>query len=67
MTDLEVPNKRYETTITLTPPTYLILVNSWEEAEEKAQELLEKCMTERDRGTTSVHIAPLKRTKWLFL
>jgi len=55
--------KRYTTTVNLAPPSYQISVDSWEEAEEQAAELLQRCICEQDRGTTTIIISPLKRTK----
>ncbi len=62
----EPPRKRYITTINLTLPGYITFVDSWEEAEEQAAALLEDCVSEKNRSTTTVAISPLKRTKWFY-
>ncbi len=62
----ELPHKRFATTIWLRPPAYCVFVDSWEEAMEIGQELLESCITERDRGTTAIVIDPLKPTRQFY-
>ena len=55
------PKKRYVTTITLVPPEFRVFVDSWEEAEEQGQVLLEKHISKGIVSTTTVIISPLKR------
>ncbi len=58
---LPIPQKRYVTTIALSPPSFRIFVDSWEEAEKQGQILLEKHISRDIISTTIVTIAPLER------
>ncbi len=63
MSDFEIPNKKYVTTITIMRPGYRVFVDSLEEAEENAEALVRDRVSEKDRSTTQFHIAPLELVK----